>query len=609
MRIVYLGNNWLGWKVAEYLNQENEEIVCLVLHPPEKRKYGRNIRACANIHDNFIFEAGELSDPSVTKVISELKPDLALSVLFGTILKSQFIGMFPLGVINLHPSYLPYNRGAYPNVWSIVDGTPAGATLHFIDDGVDTGDIIAQTQVPVEPFDTGKSLYKKLEIESLKFFIRTWRKIKAGKFEKKKQTAEGGSFHYVKDIDEIDEIHLGKEYAAKDLLNILRARTFPPHSGAYIRHKEKKIFLKLEMIPERDPEGIEPMIAPIKINNRLVGPDQPAFIIAEMSANHHQKMDEAVKIIQAAKNAGADAIKLQTYTPDTLTIKSDKSDFKVSGGTPWDGSMLYDLYASTYMPWEWQPKLKEIAEDLGLHFFSTPFDPSAVAFLEKLDIPCWKVASFELVDIPLIERIASTEKPIIMSIGMASLTEINDAVQAARNAGADEIALLKCTSAYPATPESMNLRTIPHLSQAFQVPAGLSDHTMGIAVPVAAASLGACIIEKHLTLSRKISGPDSTFSLEPDEFKAMVDAVRSAEKALGCVCYSTNQTDFQSNVFRRSLFFVKDLKTGETISEKNVRSIRPGNGLAPKYLKQIIGRKAATDIHCGTPVSWDLLAG
>ena len=351
------------------------------------------------------------------------------------------------------------------------------------------------------------------------------------------------------------------------------------------------------------------MIPTIKIEEHLVGPGHPTFIVAEMSANHNQKYDDAVKILQAAKQAGADAIKLQTYTPDTLTIKSDKEYFQVEGGTLWDGYTLYDLYAAAHTPWEWQPKLKTIADELGLLFFSTPFDHTAVDFLIDLDVPCWKVASFELVDIQLIERIASTGKPIIMSVGMANLAEINDAVQAARNSGADEIALLKCTSAYPAPPSAMNLRTIPHLSQAFQVPTGLSDHTLGIAVPIAAVALGASIIEKHFTLFRRIPGPDSTFSLEPEEFKTMVDSVRTAEKALGEVTYKVGQSELRSNVFRRSLFFVEDIKAGEIITEKNVRSIRPGNGLAPKYLKEILGRKAALDIERGTPVSWDLVAG
>lgn len=347
----------------------------------------------------------------------------------------------------------------------------------------------------------------------------------------------------------------------------------------------------------------------IEIGGRRIGTGYPVYIIAEMSANHNQGFEEAINILKAAKDSGADAIKLQTYTPDTLTIKSDKEYFKVSGGTPWDGFTLYDLYSESYTPWEWQPKLKSIANELGLYFFSTPFDYTAVDFLEDIEVPCYKVASFELIDLPLIERIAATGKPIIMSVGMTSLAEIDDAVKAARKAGADEIALLKCTSAYPAFPENMNLKTIPHLAQAFRVPVGISDHTLGIAVPVAAVSLGACIVEKHFTLSRNKHGPDSAFSLEPNEFKSMVEAVRSAEKALGLVQYGPGKHEIASQVFRRSLFVVKDIKAGEVFTTVNVRSIRPGQGLAPKYLDEILGRTAITDIERGTPLTWDVVLG
>ena len=271
----------------------------------------------------------------------------------------------------------------------------------------------------------------------------------------------------------------------------------------------------------------------LTINGRMVGPGQPVYLIAEISANHNQEFDQAVKIVQAAKDAGADAVKLQTYTPDTITIDGDQEYFHIGKGTIWEGRTLYDLYQEAYMPWEWQPKLKEIADDLGLDLFSSPFDHTAVDFLEKMAVPAYKIASFELVDLPLIRRVARTGKPIIMSTGMATLAEIDEAVRTAREAGAAQIALLKCTSAYPAPPEEMNLRTIPHLSQAFNLPVGLSDHTLGIAVAVAAVTLGACIVEKHFTLSRSIPGPDSAFSLEPHEFKAMAEAVRLAEKACG----------------------------------------------------------------------------
>jgi len=305
-----------------------------------------------------------------------------------------------------------------------------------------------------------------------------------------------------------------------------------------------------------------------------------------MSANHLQSFDQAVRILYAAKEAGAYAVKLQTYTPDTMTIRSDTEPCR-----------------------KWQPKLKAIADELGIDLFSTAFDPTAVDFLEEMGVPAHKVASFEIVDIPLIEKMARTGKPIIISTGMATLGEIEEAVQAARNAGATEIVLLKCTSAYPAPPEEMNLRTIPHLSQAFGVPVGLSDHTLGIAVPVAAVALGACIVEKHFTLSRNIPTPDSAFSLEPHEFKTTVEAIRVTEKAVGEVRYEVTKREKASRVFRRSLFVVQDMKAGEVFTERNVRSIRPGYGLPTRYLEQILGRRAAQDIERGTLLSWRLVAG
>ncbi len=346
-----------------------------------------------------------------------------------------------------------------------------------------------------------------------------------------------------------------------------------------------------------------------EINGRRIGAGYSAYAVAEVSANHHQDLDQAVKLIEAAKEAGADAVKLQTYTPDTLTIRLDREYFRIGGGTLWDGRTLHDLYSEAYMPWEWQPKLKAIADDLGIDLFSTAYDPTAVDFLEEMGVPIHKVASFEIVDIPLIEKMAGTGKPLIISTGMATLGEIEEAVQVARNAGAKQIVLLKCTSAYPAPPEEMNLRTIPHLAEAFQVPVGLSDHTLGIAVPVAAVALGACIVEKHFTLSRATPGPDSAFSLEPHEFKVMVEAIQVAEKALGTVRYGVSEREAESCVFRRSLFVVKDMKAGEVFTEDNVRSIRPGYGLHTRHLDDVLGRRAAQDIERGTPLSWSYIAG
>jgi N-acetylneuraminate synthase len=347
----------------------------------------------------------------------------------------------------------------------------------------------------------------------------------------------------------------------------------------------------------------------LKIRDRRIGAGSPAYIIAELSANHGQDFDQAVRLVRAAKEAGADAVKLQTYTADTLTIRSDRPEFRVGGGTLWDGRTLYDLYCEAYTPWEWQPRLKVLADQIGIDLFSTPFDPSAVAFLEEMKVPAYKVASFELVDLPLIEQVARTGKPMIMSTGMATLAEISEAVETVRRAGVTDIALLKCTSAYPAPPEEINLRTIAHLSEAFGVAAGLSDHTLGIAVPVAAVALGATIVEKHFTLSRAVPGPDSAFSLEPDEFKAMVAAIRTAEKALGRIHYGLGDKEEASRVFRRSLFVVKDMKAGDVFTRDNVRSIRPGHGLPPKYLADVLGRTATTDAPRGTPLTWNLVGG
>lgn len=281
----------------------------------------------------------------------------------------------------------------------------------------------------------------------------------------------------------------------------------------------------------------------LNIAGRRIGPDQPVYIVAELSANHGRDFQRAAKTIRAMKAAGADAVKIQTYTADTLTIVCHNKYFKIRGGTLWDGKTLYELYQEAAMPWDWQPKLQKLARKVGLDFFSTSFDASAADFLEKLKVPAHKIASFEIVDIPLIQKVAATGKPLILSTGMATVAEIREALTAARKAGAKQIALLKCTSAYPARPEEMNLRTLPDMAKRFGVPVGLSDHTMGIAVPVAAVALGACIVEKHFTLSRKYSGPDSAFSLEPDEFKEMVAAIRAAEKALGSVNYQISASE------------------------------------------------------------------
>ena len=349
------------------------------------------------------------------------------------------------------------------------------------------------------------------------------------------------------------------------------------------------------------------MTAEITIAGRSIGAEHPTFIIAELSANHNQSYDRALELVHAAKEAGADAIKLQTYTADTLTIPSNRPEFLIKGGE-WDGRRFYDLYQEAHTPWQWQPKLCQAANSLGLPFFSTPFDATAVDFLEDMGVPAHKIASFELVDLPLIRRVAATGKPMIMSTGMATLAEINDAVEAARDAGATELALLKCTSSYPAPPEQANLRTIPHLAEAFGVVAGLSDHTLGIAVPVAAATLGAKVIEKHFTLRRSDGGPDSSFSLQPDEFRTMVDAVRVAESAVGGVSYQATDAEVKSRLYRRSLYVVKPIAKGEPFTDENVRSIRPALGLPPKHLPEVLGTTAAVEVPEGVPLEWKHLA-
>lgn len=339
----------------------------------------------------------------------------------------------------------------------------------------------------------------------------------------------------------------------------------------------------------------------MRIGNREIGGSAPAYIIAEMSGNHAGNIENAKRIIHAAKEAGADCIKIQTYTADTLTIDCNKPYFQVGAGT-WDGENLYHLYQKAYTPWEWQPELKKEAEALGIDFFSTPFDKTSVDFLEKMGIEFYKIASFEIVDIPLIKYVASKGKPIIMSTGMATLGEIEDAVNAVRDQGNDQLALLRCASAYPAITDEMNLMTMKNMAEVFGVPTGLSDHSMGSVGAVTAVAMGAKIIEKHFCLDRAIENPDSSFSMNPEEFAQMVKDVRQAEKAIGQVSYGVTEQEKSSMVFRRSIFSVKDIEPGEILTEENIRVIRPGYGMAPKYYEEILGQRALQKIERGTPI-------
>ena len=606
MRIVFFGNNQTALAVLRWLKSRGETLVGLVVHPPERQKCGLELVAECGLDAAQTLYGDQLQEPAVLAKIRDAQPDVALSVYFGYILKPELLGLFPSGVLNLHPAFLPYNRGAYPNVWSIVEGTPVGATLHYMDAGVDTGDILAQQQLQVDPTDTGQTLYHRLERLCLDLFKEAWPAFKMGRLPRQPQEPCSGTSHRIRDVEAIDAIDLNRAYTARELINLLRARTFHPIAGLTLwRGGEKFTWNSNSHMASLQPKTV--MDNFIKIGSRRIGPGEPSYLVAEMSANHGQKFDQAVALIRAAKAPGADAIKLQTYTPDTLTIACENQYFRIKGGTQWDGRTLHELYCEAYTPWDWQPKLKTVAEEVGLDCFSTPFDATAVDFLESLGVPAHKVASFELVDLPLLRRMAGTGKPLIMSTGMASLAEIEEAVRTIREAGGQQLALLKCTSAYPAVAEDMNLRTIPDLASRSGLAVGLSDHTLGIAVPVAAVALGACIIEKHLALSRSVAGPDSNFSLEPVEFKAMVEAVRTAERALGRVSYEATVHEQSSRVFRRSLFVVQDIRRGEVFTAKNVRSIRPGYGLHTRFLDEVLGCVAPRDIPRGTPLDWNLV--
>ena len=335
--------------------------------------------------------------------------------------------------------------------------------------------------------------------------------------------------------------------------------------------------------------------------------ENKTFIIAELSANHGQNLEHALATVRAAKACGADAIKIQTYTADTMTLDCDNEYFQINQGTIWDGTTLYKLYQQAYTPWEWHAALQAEAEKEGLIFFSTPFDPTAVDFLEALQVPLYKIASFEITDIPLIEYTASKGKPMIISTGIATLADIEAAVDACRRVGNHDITLLKCTSSYPAPVAEANLLTIPNLAETFNVKVGLSDHTLGHAVAIAAVALGARVIEKHFIIDRAIGGPDASFSMTPDEFKLMVNGIREAELALGRVSYTLTDNIIKSRKFSRSLFVATDIKAGETITRHNIKSVRPNDGLPPGAINQVLGKTAKTDLKAGTPLSWDLL--
>ena len=346
----------------------------------------------------------------------------------------------------------------------------------------------------------------------------------------------------------------------------------------------------------------------IKIGNRLIGKNHPPFVIAEMSGNHNQSLERALEIVEAAAKTGAHALKIQTYTPDTMTLDLDEREFHI--GDPnslWAGTSLYKLYGEAYTPWEWHKPIFDRARELGMIPFSTPFDDTAVDFLETLDMDCYKIASFENTDLPLIRRVAATGKPMIISTGMASVAELDETVRAAREAGCKDLILLKCTSTYPATPENTNILTIPHLRGLFECEVGLSDHTMGVGVSVASVALGASVIEKHFTLSRADGGVDSSFSMEPDEMRSLVIESERAWQALGKISYGATEKEKKSLVFRRSLYIAQDMKAGEVLNPQNLRAIRPGLGLPPKHYEMVLGQTVKQDVKAGTALSWNLI--
>lgn len=350
------------------------------------------------------------------------------------------------------------------------------------------------------------------------------------------------------------------------------------------------------------------MIQDIQIAHRRIGSGHAPFVIAEMSGNHNQSLERALEIVDAAAKAGAHALKIQTYTADTMTLDLKRDEFFIADpNSLWEGNSLYDLYKQAYTPWEWHKPIFERAQQQGMIAFSSPFDFTGVDFLESLDVPCYKIASFENIDLPLIRRVAATGKPLIISTGMASVAEIDEAVQAARGAGCKDLILLKCTSSYPATPENTNLATIPHLRGLFGCQIGLSDHTMGVGAAVASVALGATVVEKHFTLRRADGGVDSAFSLEPEELTQLVVETERARLAMGQVHYGLTISEEKSKVFRRSLYITQDLKAGDELTPANLRAIRPGLGLPPKYYERLLGKRVARDVVRGTPASWELL--
>ena len=509
-----------------------------------------------------------------TELVIQENYDWIISFGYRHIINKEVIEFYRNKIINLHISYLPWNRGADPNFWSFIENTIKGITIHFIDEGIDTGDILFQEEVKFKENETLKSTYDKLSDRIEQLFFKHWLDIIKGEYEiKKNKHYLEGSYHHSKEMKKFSHI-------LKNGWNT-----------------------NVKLIEEFN-------MSNIKItNDKWIGKGVKPFIIAEMSGNHNQSLDRALEIVEAAAETGVDALKIQTYTADTLTLKTDTEDFIVSDKESlWKDKTLYELYEEAYTPWEWHKPIFDRAKELGMLIFSTPFDETAVDFLEELEVPFYKIASFENNDIPLIRKVARTGKPMIVSTGMATLADLELLVETVIKEGNKNLILLKCTSTYPASPENSNLNTIQHLRGMYpNVQVGLSDHTMGIGVAVASVALGATVVEKHFTLNRADGGVDSTFSMEPNEMKQLVIETKRAWQSLGEITYGPTDKEKESMKFRRSIYVAEEMQRGDILTEENIRIVRPGYGLEPKYYDLVLGKTIKQDVKKGTPLSWELL--
>jgi pseudaminic acid synthase len=524
--------------------------------------------------DNVLIKEEKLN----LKEIQEINPDYIISYGYRHIIKKDIIENYPK-IINLHIAYLPWNRGADPNFWGWLENTPKGYTIHYIDEGIDTGNILLQELLEVTEDETLTSSYKNLREGIENLFIKNWELIRKNKLNSVAQNLNEGNIHYIKDLEKYKFLLKQKQWdtPVKEIINY---------------GKENNLWIK----------KIE-----FKIGNNST--KDKVLVIGEISGNHGGSYEKCEKLVRVACESGIDAVKLQMYTPDTLTIDCDNKYFQVEVNEAWKGRALYDLYKIAYTPWEWQPKLEKVAAEYNVPLFSTAFDTTAVDYLEKnMNVPIHKISSFETGDLELLKKIAQTKKPALISRGMTSLEDLELAYKTLKDNGCPSIAILHCISAYPAPPEEMNLATIIDLQKRFpDVVIGLSDHTLTTETAIAAVALGARIIEKHIVIDRKEKGVDSGFSLEPNELTTLVNQIKNVNKAIGRVNYKCGKNEEENKVFKRSLFVVKDIKLGEEYSTDNIKVIRPGYGLKPKYLKQILGKKATQDIKMGTPISWDLI--